>query len=361
MGVFKRKRKYWIDYYDSQGKRIQESSHSSSKRDADDLLSLRKSEILRGAFKRPVKITFGEFGIKYMEFAKGNKRSWLRDEQMLGSLTGFLGSERQMKDINPADIEGFKLHRRKEVSGSTVNRELALLKHMFNLAIDWDLYVGSNPVRKVKFFQEINTGFRTLTKEEEKEFLKNATPYIQDIAIFALNTGLRIGEILSLTWESVDLENNLLSVFAHKTNKIRTVPINTEARRVLEYWALGKKILFVFYNHETGKPFVDLKTGFALACRKAGIKGVTWHTLRHTFASRLVGRGVDIVTVQQLLGHSTVTVTMRYTHTNLDSKRNAIAKLEGFSDNLVTPCTKLQQSNPKVSPISPLSAVVGYN
>jgi integrase len=360
LGVFKRKNKYWIDFYDSQKNRIQESSHSSSKRDAEDLLSIRKSEVLRGTFKRPVKITLGELGTRYMEYAKANKRSWLRDEQMFGSLTTFLGSERQLREINPADIEGFKLHRRKEVSGSTVNRELALLKHMLNLAIDWDLYLGSNPVRKVKYFQEVNTGFRTLSKEEEKKFLAHATPYIQDIATFDLNTGLRIGEILSLTWESVDLEKNLLSVFAHKTNKIRIVPINTEARRVLSYWALGKKSQFVFYNHETGKPFVDLKAGFALACRKAGIEGVTWHTLRHTFASRLVARGADIVTVQQLLGHSSITVTMRYTHTNLDAKRNATQKLEGFSDNLVTPCTKLQQSNPKVSPITPLKAVASY-
>jgi integrase len=277
-----------------------------------------------------VKITFGEPGTKYMEYAKANKRSWLRDEQMLESLTNFLGSERQVKEIYPADIEGFKLYRRKEVSRSTVNRELALLKRMLNRAIDWDLYLGSNPVRKVKFFQKINMGFRTLTPKEENRFLASATPYIRDIAVFALNTGLRIGEILSLTWKSVDLENNLLSVFAHKTNKIRTVPINTDARRVLEYWALGRKGEFVFYNHETGKPFVDLKAGFALACRKSGIEGVTWHTLRHTFASRLVTRGVDIVTVQQLLGHSTVTVTMRYTHTNLDAKRNATQKLEGL-------------------------------
>ena len=97
------------------------------------------------------------------------------------------------------------------------------------------------------------------------------------------------------------------------------VPINSEARKVLEYWALGKRNESVFYNPETGQPFVDLKAGFALACRKAGIEGVTWHTLRHTFASRVLDRGADIVTVQQLLGHSTVTVTMRYTHTNLDS------------------------------------------
>jgi len=124
---------------------------------------------------------------------------------------------------------------------------------------------------------------------------------------------------------------------------------------------LGRKNAFVFYNHETGGPFVDLKAGFGLACRKAGIERVTWHTLRHTFASRLVARGVDIVTVQQLLGHSTVTVTMRYTHTNLDAKRNAMQKLEGFSDNLVTPCTKMQQAPPKVSPKNPLSVVARYN
>jgi integrase len=296
-----------------------------------------------------------------MEYAKGNKRSWLRDQQMLKQLTNFCGSERQIGEIIADDIEGFKLHRRKEVSGSTVNRELALLKRMFNLAIDWDLYLGSNPVRKVKFFQEINTGFRVLSKEEEKKFLANATPYIQDIALFGLNTGLRIGEIRSLKWESVDLEKNLLTVFAEKTHKIRPVPINSEARRVLEFWSLGRKNEFVFYNHETGKPFVDLKAGFALACRKAGIEGVTWHTLRHTFASRLLDRGVDIVTVQQLLGHSTVIVTMRYTHTNLDSKKAAVAKLESFGDNLVTVCTKMQQAPPKLSPKAPLSAVVGYN
>jgi integrase len=79
-----------------------------------------------------------------------------------------------------------------------------------------------------------------------------------------------------------------------------------------------------------------LKTGFKQACKKADISDVTWHTLRHTFASRLVGRAVDIVTVQELLGHSTVTMTMRYAHTNLHAKRAAVKVLEPCSDNLVT-------------------------
>jgi len=336
---------------------MQESSHSSIKRDAEELLTLRKSEIFRGAYKRPVKTIFGKFGERYMEHAKANKRSWLRDEQMLRHLQNFFGSERELSEITPVEIEGYKLSRRKEVSGSTVNRELALLKRMFNLAIDWDFFRDINPVRRVKFFRELNTGVRVVSPEEEGNLLRNAAPYIQDVIRFALNTGLRTGEIFTLRWSHVDFEMSILNVFAPKTQKTRAVPINSEARKVLEAWALGRKSEFVFYNLETGKPFVDLKTGFAQACRKAGIAGVTWHTLRHTFASRLLNRGVDIVTVQQLLGHSAVTVTMRYTHTNLDSKHAAVAKLEAFGDNLVTVCTKMQQSKEGLSP----NAVISYN
>jgi integrase len=129
----------------------------------------------------------------------------------------------------------------------------------------------------------------------------------------------------------------------------------------LEFWALGRKNDFVFYNPETGKPFVDLDAGLELACKKAGIEGITWHKLRHTFTTRLLEQGVDLATVQQLLGHSTVVVTMRYAHRNLDSKRHAVSKLDDFGDNLVTPCAKMQQSKAKVSPIAPINAVASYN
>ena len=268
---------------------------------------------------------------------------------MLESSKKFFGTQRQFTEITPADIEGDKLQRRANVPGSTVNSELALLKRMFNLAIDWDLILDLNPVRKVKFFREFRTGSRAVSPGEEERLLRHAAPYLQDMVRFGLNTGLRVGEIFSLRWSQVDLEKGILNVFALKTGKTGPVPINSEARLVWEAWALGRKNEFVFYNHETRKPFVDLKAGFELACRKAEISGVTWHTLRHTFASRLLDRGVDIVPVQELLGHSTVTVTMRYTHTNLDSKKAAIAKLEGFGDNLVTVCAKVQQSPPRLS------------
>ena len=349
MGIYKRGNVYWIDLYDQNHQRIQESSQSSSRRDAEKLYALRKSEILRGIYKQPVKMTLGEFGERYMEHAKANKRSWLRDEQMLANLLEYFGKERQLADVTPVEIEGYKVSRRAEVSGSTVNRELALLKRMFNLAITWDLFLNANPVRKVKFFREFNTGLRVVSPEEEKSLLENASPYLQDLIRFALNTGLRVGEVFSLPWSNVDLKKGILTVFSPKTEKLREVPINAETRKVLEAWCLGKKNELVFYNPETGKRFVDLKAGFALACTKAKIEGVTWHTLRHTFASRLVNSGVDIVTVKELLGHSSISVTMRYAHTNFDSKRAAVEKLDGFGDNLVTVPRKLHKNGAVLS------------
>jgi integrase len=358
MGIYKRGNVYWIDYYDPNRKRVQESSESSSRRNAEKMLALRQSEILRGIYKQPVKISLGEFGERYMEHAKANKRSWLRDEQMLKHLCEFFGKETPLSEVAPVQIEGYKIQRQRKIADSTVNRELALLKRMFNLAIRWDLYSGLNPVRKVKFFREFNNRLRILSPEEEEKLLPNAIPYLQDLIRFALNTGLRVGEIFSLRWSHVDLQRGILAVFASKTQTIREVPINSETRKVLEAWKLNKKNNEdVFYNPQTGKPFVDLKTGFALACEKSGISDVTWHTLRHTFASRLVNRGVDIVTVKELLGHSSISVTMRYAHTNIESKRAAVEKLDGFGDNLVTVGPKMHQSRAVLS----LNRVASYN
>jgi integrase len=352
MGIYRRERIWWITYHDQNRRRVQESSHSTIRRDAERLHALRKSEVLRGVYRELVRISLESFAERYMEYAKINKRSWLRDQQLLKPLKEFFHADRQLANITPPDIEGYKLHRRKQVSGATVNRELALLKHMFNLAIDWDLYVGSNPLRKVKFFQEVNLGFRVLHPEEEARLLRNASPAIQDIVLYALNTGSRIGEILALPWQNVDLDNGLINVFSPKTQKVRVVPINSTVQRILDFWALGRKNDFVFYNQKTGEPFVDLDRGLQLACERAEIKGVTWHTLRHTFASRLLERGADIMTVKELLGHSTVTVTMRYTHSNLTSKVAAVRKLAGAATILLHPAPKCSSSSPQCSKLA---------
>ena len=223
----------------------------------------------------------------------------------------------------------------KEVRPATSNREMALLKHMFNMAERWDQYQGKNPVRLVKFLPEENLQFKTLSQEEEQALLACCPPYLQDMIVFDLNTGLRSGDVFNLQWEGVDFEQQQLNVLVQKTRRKLMVPVNEAASSVLDAWRGMRKGPYVFYNQLTGDRFRGLKGGFKLACKQAGLKGVTWHTLRHTFASRLTRNGVDIVTVKELLGHSSITVTMRYAHTDEETKTAAVKKIKPHRKNRI--------------------------
>src|SRR6185295_10633703 len=230
----------------------------------------------------------------------------------------------QLGAISTLQVEEFQQHRVREVCPATVNRELALLKHMFNLAERWKLHQGPNPVRHVKFLAEDNLKFQTLSESEEQAILACSPSYLQDLIIFVLNTGLRSGDAFKLKWEEVDLEQRRLNILVQKNQRPLSIPLNDAAYSVVKAWHGVRKGPYVFYNQMTGDRFRDLKNGFKLACSQAKVKGVTWHTLRHTFASRLIRNGTDIVTVKELLGHSTIVVTMRYAHTNDETKVRAV-------------------------------------
>jgi integrase len=332
MALYQRGRTWYLDFY-ANGKRVQESTGTKNKREADKIHALRISEVERGVYARPVKISFPDFGKRYMDHAKSHKRSWLRDEQMLKRLEGFFG-EAQLGDLTLVRVEAYQQARIREVSPATVNRETALLKHMLNLAERWELRHGSNPVRFIKFLPEDNLQFQTLSEEDEKALLAYCPPYLQDMIVFAINTGLRCGDIFDLQWEEVDSQERRLNIIMQKSRKRLSVPLNDTACTILEAWRGMKKGPYVFYNHMTGDRFRDLKAGLKLGCKQAGLMGVTWHTFRHTFASRLIRNGTDIVTVKELLGHSTIVVTMRYAHTNDEAKIKAVKGIR--SDKVVT-------------------------
>ncbi len=332
MALYQRGRTWYLDFY-ANGDRVQESTRTKNKREAEKFHALRISEVERGIYARPIKIGFPEFGKRYMDHAKSHKRSWLRDEQMLKRLETFFG-EALLSDITPVRVEAYQQARVQDVCPATVNRETALLKHMFNLAERWELRQGPNPVRFVKFLPEDNLKFQTLSEKEEKGLLAHCPPYLQDMIVFAINTGLRCGDIFDLKWEEVDLEERRLNIIMMKSRKPLRVPLNDTAFGILEAWHGMRKGPYVFYNHMTGDRFRDLKAGLKLACTQAGLKGVTWHVFRHTFASRLIRNGTDIVTVKELLGHSTIVVTMRYAHTNDEAKLKAVRAI--CSDKVVT-------------------------
>jgi hypothetical protein len=151
------------------------------------------SEVEGGEYTQSAKITLTQFGQPYMDYAKANKRSWLRDEQIMTHLNRSLGAT-HLGNIWALQIERYRLDRLKQsASPATVNREVALLKHMFNMAEHWQLFFGRNPVKGVKFLEEGNLQIRSLSEADEKNLLECCSPYLQDLVTFAINTGLRRG------------------------------------------------------------------------------------------------------------------------------------------------------------------------
>jgi len=326
--------KKWYYYYRVNGKRIRKVvPYAQSRAEALKVLHAKVADSFRGlhGFKKErKKITFNQLAELYLEkYAKLNKKSWRSgDKSYLDAhLCPFFGEE-FIADITPLMIEEYREKRRKEVSKSTVNRELAVMRKMFNLAIDWEL-AEANPVARIKFYSESDTQKeRVLISEEEQRLLAECADHLRPIVVTALNTGMRRGEALKLMWGQVDLQARIIEVTGTKGGKDRIIPINAalylELRKLKNQNGTSD---YVFVNPKTNGPYGDVKNAFNAACERAKIEGLRFHDLRHTFATRLVQAGVDIITVKELLGHSSVRVTERYTHSNKDSKHRAVSLL----------------------------------
>src|SRR5262249_23758737 len=146
-----------------------------------------------------------------------------------------------LTDITPVRVEAYQQTRVKDVCPATVNREMALLKRMLNLGERWELRTGTNPVRLVRFLPENNLKFQTLSEADEKALLTFCPPYLQDMIVFAINTGLRCGDIFRLQWEEANLDERRITIIMQKSRKPLSVPVNDAAPKVLEAWHGMKK------------------------------------------------------------------------------------------------------------------------
>ena len=232
-------------------------------------------------------------------------------------------------------IERWKADRRKQASASTVNRELTTLKALFRQAIEWDM-LPKNPTRGVKYLPVSNQRLRYLAAHEIPALLEacraegERAPWLYPLVSLALNTGLRQGELLALRWEAIDLQVGLLTVVASKNNEQRRVPLNQAAREALDALPRCGAWLFAWpWGKQPAKSTVHL--AFRRACARARIVGFKFHDGRHTFASHLVMKGVDLRTVQELLGHKTLEMTLRYSHLAPEHKQKAVDKLNDLT------------------------------
>jgi integrase len=240
--------------------------------------------------------------------------------------------------VTPRVIHDYKVKRRNEgIKPATVNRELATMKKAFNLAIkEWE-WLRDNPVSRVSMEEENNKRDRWLTIEEEERLLEVCPAWLRELVVFALNTGMRLGEIISLEWKGVDLSRKTITIFKSKNKDPRTIPINETVFKMLKNKGKVKSIKtnFVFY---TDAHTMLIKTtvdhAFQKALKKVGVENFRFHDIRHTFATRLIQSGKDLYKVQRLLGHKTPSMTQRYAHHYPESLRDAVDVLDKISTNL---------------------------
>jgi integrase len=287
---------------------------------------------------RPTEKTmFSEALIRYLDQVSTTKRpnSERRDRDSAKAILASFSSEISLADVTPQRLATYRDARLKTVSPSTIQKEFALLSHMFNIARrEWGLQVN-NPVTDVNRPKVRNSRTRFLTKEEAQKLLdvaqqsrnKKLYPYL----LIMMHTGMRPSEAAGLTWGDIDLDARLVILKITKTD-MRYVPLTEMAEKALRSICpvdVGKDIyVFLPPNNLLKKsimrPNLHFRRSFDTARIKAGLEDVHLHDLRHTAASHLLMAGVDIRTLAEILGHKTLQMVHRYTHLLNDHKLKAV-------------------------------------
>ena len=199
---------------------------------------------------------------------------------------------------------------------------------MFNKGVGWKL-ASHNPTDGITLLRENGARTRFLDGHEIGQLLAASSESFHPILITALHTGMRRGEILNLKWPDVDFKNRIITVQDSESGKKRMLPMDDTLCEALSLLPTRFQRGYVFPSPvKEGQPRYDFKRQFGNAVKQAGLHNFRFHDLRHTFASHLVMSGVDLMTVKELLGHATLTMTMRYSHLAPDHRMRAIKTLD---------------------------------
>jgi integrase len=332
-GVFERARSsgiWWVRYADEQGHIHRE--RAGAKNLALRLYTRRKAEVAERRFFperiRRRDVLLADFIRDYLARIQGTLRSYA-DLERHGRVWQAALGDRPLRQVVAGDVQRHVAKRLTTMRPASVNRELAFLKRVYNVAIA-DGLLEMNPVRQVKLLQENNARVRYLTDVEEVRLRAETGGTRWPIVALALNTGLRRGELFGLRWEHVDFTTNVLTIPRTKTGRTRHVPMNAEVRAILGTQESRGRSPYVLPSAAGDTPLDSqslIRRIFTPALKRAGIADFRWHDLRHTFASRLIMRGVDLRTVQDLLGHADVRMTLRYSHLSPAHLLDAVEKL----------------------------------
>lgn len=325
----------------------------AEKREAAEKKRIEK-EALKETEKREA-VTFGYFFNQvYFPYAKQVKgeSSWMREEALYRLWVKPVVGHKPFKAIT-ADIDLMRIKRnmeKAERAPRTIQYMLGFVRQVFNHAVSVSLYNGSNPATKIRKPKFDNKRSRFLSREEASlllDALSTVSRQLYEMSIIALHCGLRAGEIFSLTWSDVDIQGGRLTVKDTKSGHNRTLPMSGAVKEVLSLKEKGNPGDLVFPTRQGGKKKY-ISTSFTRTTDRLFNQGVTdrrqrvtFHTLRHTFASWLVIGSISIYDVKKHLGHSTITMTERYAHLSPE-KSDAIAQV---FDRRVVPIRRKSANN----------------
>lgn len=301
-------------------------------------------------------------GQKYHDWTLNNQKTGADTIKLLETNFGHL-YRKNMSEITRWDLESWKIKcTKKGLKPTTINRRLAAFKALLNKAVEWNL-IPDNPIRdvklakvddspKVRFLSEDEeNNLRTALKIRDSEIRKSRdsanewrivrnittypnidsrySDYLEPMVLLCLNTGLRRNELFNLKWVDINFDNSNLSVEGRtsKSGRTRHIPLNDEAQSILCDWQKQSDGPLVFASPVTGEKFENIKKSWTNLREKAGIPDFRFHDLRHTFASNLAMKGVDLLTIKELLGHSTIKMTEKYSHLAKNHKKEAVNKL----------------------------------
>jgi len=336
MGLYKRGQAWWMSFTWN-GKQYRRPTETTNRKLAEKIYGKVLTQIAEGKWFESVPgsdKTVRELLAHYIKVHTAKNKvpsSLVRDEGIAKRLNAAFGDV-TLNKLRPRDISEFKIRRREEgAAANTVNNELVLLGHAFNLAMrEWE-WVDSNPVSRVSKEKVNNKVERWLTNEEEQSILALSPAWLREVVIFAINTGLRQGELMNLTWDRVDLFRKTLTILEQKNKGKDTLPLNELALDVLKarYKVRSIKSNRVFFNSEGERlDASNLRRSFYLVVEKAKVSKCRFHDLRHTFATRLVQAGVDLYKVQKLMRHKSPIMTQRYAHHYPESLRDGVETLD---------------------------------
>jgi integrase len=344
--IFKRGKTYWYQFQ-IDGRRIRESAKTTNKQVALQLEAARRlaSSNGRGVSKRSLG-TFQDVFAEFLSSAASHLKPRTHQRyRVSGKRLGAHFANERLRDLGTARVTEFTLERSQECSHAGLNRDLACLRTFLN----WCVRMGHLTERPyIKLLPEGPGNMRIVSHEEERAYLDQADALLADVATIIAETGMRPGEVFAIQGSHVNLEGRYVFVPSGKTRFARrTIPLTHRAIEAItrrmpiscrQYTTTGLKMFATgSFKDDPGLLFpgkaahqIVMRRHKAI-CKRLGFD-FRLYDFRHTYGTRMAMAGVDLMTLRELMGHSSITITQRYCHPTPAHKLAAVAKLVEYNE-----------------------------